>query len=88
MRASDLVDGLGESNNPEWKTVAFNSAGELVVPNGSIGFRWGEKANGTSSRWLPARKQNCPCHYSASMMRWRVWRSPILVVTKIRIFAA
>lgn len=43
MRASDLVDGLGESNNPEWKTVAFNTAGELVVPNGSIGFRWGEK---------------------------------------------
>lgn len=43
MRASDLVDGLGEANNPEWKTVAFNSTGELVAPNGSIGFRWGEK---------------------------------------------
>ena len=43
IRASDLVDGLGESNNPQWKTVAFNTAGELVVPNGSIGFRWGEK---------------------------------------------
>ncbi|EAB5121012.1 nitrate reductase subunit alpha [Salmonella enterica] len=43
MRASDLVDGLGEANNPEWKTVALNSTGELVAPNGSIGFRWGEK---------------------------------------------
>ncbi len=43
VRAADLVDGLGESNNPEWKTVAYNSAGELVAPNGSIGFRWGEK---------------------------------------------
>ena len=43
VRASDLVDGLGESNNPQWKTVAVNTAGELVVPNGSIGFRWGEK---------------------------------------------
>ena len=43
IRASDLVDGLGESNNPQWKTVAVNTAGELVVPNGSIGFRWGEK---------------------------------------------
>ncbi len=43
IRASDLVDGLGEANNPEWKTVAFNSTGELVAPNGSIGFRWGEK---------------------------------------------
>lgn len=43
VRAADLVDGLGESNNPEWKTVAYDSAGELVAPNGSIGFRWGEK---------------------------------------------
>ncbi|MBV4411347.1 nitrate reductase subunit alpha [Enterobacteriaceae bacterium YMB-R22] len=43
LRASDLVDNLGEANNPQWKTVAFNSQGELVVPNGSIGFRWGEK---------------------------------------------
>ncbi|MFP1483484.1 hypothetical protein ACLB1S_14815 [Escherichia coli] len=34
------MDGLGESNNPQWKTVAVNTAGELVVPNGSIGFRW------------------------------------------------
>ena len=23
--------------------MAVNTAGELVVPNGSIGFRWGEK---------------------------------------------
>ncbi len=43
LRAADLVDNLGETNNPAWKTVALNSAGELVVPNGSIGFRWGEK---------------------------------------------
>ncbi|WP_119047727.1 nitrate reductase subunit alpha [Escherichia albertii] len=43
MRASDLIDSLGESNNPQWKTVAVNTAGELVAPNGSIGFRWGEK---------------------------------------------
>ena len=39
----DLVDDLGESNNPEWKTVAYSSTGNLVAPNGSIGFRWGEK---------------------------------------------
>ena len=43
LRAADLVDNLGEANNPDWKTVALNEAGELVVPNGSIGFRWGEK---------------------------------------------
>jgi len=44
LRASDLVDGLGQENNPEWKTVAINEAtGELTAPQGSIGFRWGKK---------------------------------------------
>ena len=43
LRASDL-GGLGESNNPEWKTLAWDeTTGELVAPNGSVGFRWGEK---------------------------------------------
>ena len=43
LRASDL-GGLGEANNPEWKTLAWDeTSGELVVPNGSVGFRWGEK---------------------------------------------
>ncbi|WP_420590092.1 nitrate reductase subunit alpha [Bacterioplanoides sp.] len=44
LRAADLVDGLGEENNPEWKTIAINeNTGELISPNGSIGYRWGEK---------------------------------------------
>ncbi|MTH33707.1 nitrate reductase subunit alpha [Paracoccus limosus] len=44
LRASDLDGGLGQSNNPEWKTVALDEvSGNLVVPNGSIGFRWGEE---------------------------------------------
>ncbi len=43
LRASDL-NGLGEANNPEWKTLAYDEGtGEIMVPNGSIGFRWGEK---------------------------------------------
>ncbi|MCC6297576.1 MAG: nitrate reductase subunit alpha, partial [Pseudomonadales bacterium] len=43
LRACDL-GGLGESNNPEWKTLAWDEAGDRIcVPNGSIGFRWGEK---------------------------------------------
>ena len=43
LRASDL-HGLDESNNPEWKTLAFDEQGDqLTVPRGSIGFRWGEK---------------------------------------------
>ncbi len=43
LRASDL-GGLGETNNPEWKTLACDeNTGEITVPNGSVGFRWGEK---------------------------------------------
>ncbi|MCO5091191.1 nitrate reductase subunit alpha [Bosea sp. (in: a-proteobacteria)] len=44
LRASDLDGALAETNNPEWKTLAFDSeTGELVAPLGSVGFRWGEK---------------------------------------------
>lgn len=44
LRADNLVDNLNETNNPEWKTVCFDSKSQsLVVPRGSIGFRWGEK---------------------------------------------
>ncbi len=44
LRASDFKDGLGETNNPEWKSVAIDEkSGKIVVPLGSAGFRWGEK---------------------------------------------
>src|SRR5690606_1798032 len=44
IRASDFDDAMGETNNPEWKTVAYDeNSGEIVVPRGSIGFRWGDK---------------------------------------------
>jgi nitrate reductase alpha subunit len=43
VRASDFDAKLGEANNPEWKTVAYDEmSGGIVVPNGSVGFRWGE----------------------------------------------
>jgi len=43
LRAADLDGALGQTNNPDWKTLAFDRAdGSLIVPNGSIGFRWGE----------------------------------------------
>ncbi|GAB4359425.1 MAG: nitrate reductase subunit alpha [Kiloniellaceae bacterium] len=44
LRASDIDGKLGQENNPEWKTLAIdeNSNG-LVVPHGSVGFRWGEQ---------------------------------------------
>ncbi len=47
VRASDFGDGLGEANNPDWKTVAFDeTSGKVVAPRGSIGYRWGE-----SGKW-------------------------------------
>jgi nitrate reductase / nitrite oxidoreductase, alpha subunit len=44
LRASDFADNMGQDNNPEWKTVAWDETrDQLVVPRGSIGFRWGEE---------------------------------------------
>jgi nitrate reductase alpha subunit len=44
LRASDFEDGLGETNNSEWKTVAVDQVTTgLIAPRGSIGYRWGEK---------------------------------------------
>ncbi|HML11880.1 MAG TPA: nitrate reductase subunit alpha [Xanthobacteraceae bacterium] len=44
VRAADFAGNLGETNNPEWKTVAIDErSGAIVVPRGSVGFRWGEK---------------------------------------------
>ncbi len=43
LRASDFDNKLDETNNPDWKTVALDEkTGGVVVPSGSIGFRWGE----------------------------------------------
>ncbi|MCL4131824.1 UNVERIFIED_CONTAM: hypothetical protein GTU68_058202 [Idotea baltica] len=47
LRASDLANNLGQENNPDWKTIALDElSGELVSPQGSIGYRWGEQGDG------------------------------------------
>ena len=47
LRASDFDSALGETNNPEWKTLAYDeTTGAIVAPLGTIGFRWGE-----SGKW-------------------------------------
>jgi nitrate reductase alpha subunit len=44
LRASDFDGGLGESNNPEWKTIVYDAKTKsFVAPNGSVGYRWGEE---------------------------------------------
>jgi respiratory nitrate reductase alpha subunit apoprotein len=51
VRASDFADALGATNNPEWKTVAFDEAGQVVLPNGAIGFRWGPDGRADQGQW-------------------------------------
>ena len=41
LRASQLDGNFGEEKNPDWKVLAWDEKSDsLVVPNGSIGFRW------------------------------------------------
>ncbi|WP_263768555.1 nitrate reductase subunit alpha [Propionivibrio soli] len=51
LRASDFADRLGATNNPEWKTVAIDEAGNVVLPNGAIGFRWGPDGRTDAGQW-------------------------------------
>lgn len=50
LRASHL-SRIEQANNPEWKTLLIDDfSGKLVVPNGGIGFRWGEQGE-KIGRW-------------------------------------
>ena len=51
LRASDFNGKLGQNNNPEWKTLAFDETDKIVVPNGSIGFRWGAEGRADVGKW-------------------------------------
>jgi len=65
LRADDLDGKLGEENNPEWKTVALDgTSGNLVAPNGSVGYRWGE-----DGEWnLEERAQESDVNLKMSMV--------------------
>ena len=57
LRASDLGETV---ENAEWKTVLLDTrTGEPTVPNGSIGFRWGDDGMG---KWnlSPRRRRSGP----------------------------
>src|SRR5471030_2255690 len=46
LRVSHLADNLDEANNAQWKTLVIDAeSGEIVAPNGTIGFRWNEAAH-------------------------------------------
>ncbi|WP_299021963.1 nitrate reductase subunit alpha [uncultured Tepidimonas sp.] len=51
LRASDFNGKLGQDNNPEWKTVALDETDKIVLPHGSIGFRWGPEGRSDLGKW-------------------------------------
>lgn len=51
VRASDFADQMGQDNNPDWKTVALDASGQVVVPQGAIGFRWGPDGRADEGQW-------------------------------------
>ncbi len=52
VRASDFESQLGQASNPDWKTVAWDElSNSISVPNGSIGFRWNQKAGEDEGKW-------------------------------------
>jgi nitrate reductase alpha subunit len=57
VRASDFNGKLGQANNPEWKTLAFDAVGKVVLPNGSIGFRWGPEGRADAGKWNLEHKE-------------------------------
>ncbi len=57
LRASDFNGKLGQDNNPEWKTVAFDQDDRVVLPNGSIGFRWGAEGRRDAGKWNLENKE-------------------------------
>jgi nitrate reductase alpha subunit len=57
LRASDFDGRLGQDNNAEWKTLAFDESGKVVLPNGAIGFRWGPEGREDVGKWNLENKE-------------------------------
>ncbi|MCB1687499.1 MAG: nitrate reductase subunit alpha [Halioglobus sp.] len=53
LRASDLASDVAEQSNADWKTIALDeNSGDLVSPQGSVGYRWDG-----SGRWNMQEKE-------------------------------
>ena len=63
LRAADFADALGETNNPDWKTVAFDDDGN---PRGAA--RFDRLPLGRARQVEPARMQASARHLT---LRWR-----------------
>ncbi len=65
LRAGDLKDSLGETNNPEWKTVALDSNSLAIWSHrmARSGIAGARKGNGTSRRGPPRPRPSCRCRW-------------------------
>ncbi len=51
LRECDIGAPAGE-NNPEWKTVVYDElTKDVAVPQGSMGYRWGQKEGQDLGKW-------------------------------------
>ncbi|MCW7541620.1 nitrate reductase subunit alpha [Aquabacterium sp. A7-Y] len=57
LRASDFHGHLGQQHHADWKTVGFDATGKAVLPNGSIGFRWGPEGDPDKGKWNLENKE-------------------------------
>jgi nitrate reductase alpha subunit len=57
LRASDFHGHLGQKHHADWKTVGFDATGKAVLPNGSIGFRWGPEGDPDKGKWNLENKE-------------------------------
>ena len=77
LRAADLVDNLGQENNPDWKTIAINAqTQELISPNGSIGYRWGQHGKWNLEQRDGKNGAEVDVHLSLKITAMKFWMSP------------
>ncbi|MDA8315388.1 MAG: nitrate reductase subunit alpha [Actinomycetota bacterium] len=63
LTAADLGGDAADQESAEWKTVVLDEeSGEPEVPNGSIGFRWGESGKGRWNLQLAGVRPALSCH--------------------------
>ena len=48
---AEILEGKPVYVEDDGKEVAFDAAGQVVVPNGSIGFRWGPDGRTDAGKW-------------------------------------
>ena len=86
---------LGQTNNPEWKTVAVDeTSGKVVAPQGSIGYRWGQKEGGDLGKWNletkeggQAPRRSCALSLIDAREASRPSRSRTSAASSTRVFA-